>query len=280
MTILRNGFLCLLTLVLCAPLFAQMQISEENYWKQDSLLWSVEYPRETNPIYEQIKGKPEKADSLYDVLNAINDNFDRKNIELAKQFFSVPGGLQRLYMTRLSIDKDTLRDLVSRLPDSLSSSDYARWIRWHVDSKQVEAGDRCVEYDCMTLDGKPFDWESIKGKHCLLIYGGMSCMGSSGRRYLQKLMDTTSRDNLVIITHWPLESLEEVKKAHDHYKLSITSVSDLKREGSPIQVVYGSQAQPTCFMIGPDGIVRLKTRGLDSRRFDDYLRKEDVISQE
>ncbi len=56
------------------------------------------------------------------------------------------------------------------------------------------------------------------------------------------------------------------------YPFDYIFVSDFMEDHSPIKIIYGTQAMPTCFLIDREGIVRLKSEGLDTERLDKLLR--------
>ncbi len=83
-------------------------ITEANYLKEDSLLWH-DYEENGNAIYRLIKEHPEKNDSLRNMLSQLYSKADIKNVEFALKYFTVPSGLQRVYMLRDMIGKKTLK---------------------------------------------------------------------------------------------------------------------------------------------------------------------------
>lgn len=252
------------------------QITEENYRKADSTLWA-EYAHDAAILFALMDSLPEKTDSLRNAYRELNETSSERNRALAKQYAAVPGGLRRVYMTRMDFGKDTLEAILSRIPDSMRNSDYGKWIRWHIETEQLKEGDKYVKYDCRTADGEAFDWDALAGRNVLLLYGGLGCMGESGRNYIAELLKNTDRKDFGIVVHWPVANREELKETAAAFDLDVITVSDFKEEGSPIQVVYGSQATPTCYLIGRDGVIRVKSVGLNPRRFDEALKADGTL---
>lgn len=55
-----------------------------------------------------------------------------KNKELAIEYSATPSGLRRCFMLRLDIEKDTLQDILTRLPRDLRQSKCAKAIQTHI----------------------------------------------------------------------------------------------------------------------------------------------------
>jgi len=249
---------------------AQKPITEENYLHEDSVLWA-RYEIETNAIASRIKENAELRDSLSVVYDSIFEAALRRNRELAIEYASVPSGLQRLYMVRLDLTKDTLSNVLARLPEYMRESDYGQAIRRHIDSEQLREGDRLFEFEATTDTGEPMDWRALDGKRVLLLYGGLNCMGQYGRDYLAGLYAKTSRKDLVILVYWPVSSLEALKRLHETYPSEYIFFSDFRQDLSPMKIVYGTQATPTCFLTERDGTICVKSIGLETELFDKVL---------
>ena len=177
----------------------------------------------------------EKHDSLWSAFQEVYDKTVRENARLACRFASVPSGLQRLYMVRFYVNKDTLQQILNTLPD-MRDSFYGKNIQAHVSSHQIVEGDTLPSFPCTQADGEPFDWALLDGKRLLFICEGLGCMGAGGRAYLDSLYAATS--------------------AYIH-------LSDFKGDASPAKIVYGFQATPTCFLTDCAHRVLVKSEGLD-----------------
>ncbi|MDE6482598.1 MAG: hypothetical protein K2L01_02400 [Rikenellaceae bacterium] len=245
-------------------------LSEAEYLHLDSLLW-MGYEARTDSIYALYDSLPEKRDSLTALSHKLLDDALAENVSLALRYASVPSGLQRVFMVRMKIPKDTLRAVLGRIPAELASSPYADAIRMHIDNDQIEEGSRYYDFTATLPDSTSFTLSSLGGKKILLLYGGLGCMGEYGRSYLASLRDSLGRDSFDIVAYQPCSSLEELKEVAGCYPLDVIQVSELKGDVGPFKILYGAQATPTCFLIDRDGVVVVKTEGLDPRRFAEYL---------
>lgn len=244
-------------------------ITEENYILRDSILWA-EYSDVSDRIFDEISLNPEKKDSLRVILDSLYNKVSEENVMLAKKFFSVPSGLQRLYMTRCHSPKDTLRMIYSKLSGEMKSSLYGTAIKEYIETEQIVVGDSLYTFDVLTISGDSFDWNSLSGRNILLLYGGLGCMGERGRDVLFDLYNRF-KDKLSIIVYWPSSSLDELKEIADIYSVPYTFVSDFMQELSPIRIKYASQATPTCFFADKNHIIRAISTGFKPDSILEYL---------
>ncbi|ADV44288.1 hypothetical protein [Bacteroides helcogenes] len=264
----------ILSALLClsgtAVLYSQETITEANYLKQDSLLWA-EYESRTAELSQYWKTNPEVKDSIQHVYQKVYRKASEGNIALAMKYASVPSGLQRLYMVRLDISKDTLQSILNNLSTDMQESFYGKNIREHIQTRQIQEGDSISTFPCIQSDEKPFDWNATEGKQLLILYGGLGCMGEDGRRELKELYDRTSRKNLLVAVYWPCASLAELQEIKQAYPSEYTFVSDFKRDASPIKIKYGTQATPTCFLTDKQHVVKVKCTGLRINLFNPHI---------
>jgi hypothetical protein len=261
------SFLCF-----SASLFAQ-EITEENYLKTDSLLWK-QYELDMASISKDLKTYPGKKDSLMQVSNHILEIALKKNRELAIQYATVPSGLQRLFMVRLDIPKDTLTSIFENLPEEMKTSPYGKNILFHLESEQIEENDKYYDLDVTTSEGVAFKLSSLAGKNILLLYGGLGCMGQAGRDYLNALYKKTARDDFEIVVYEAVSDLDNLRQVRITYPCEFLLVSDFLQDSSPMKILYGTQATPTCFFINQEGIVEMKTIGLYTDRIDKFNLKQ------
>lgn len=260
--------LCLLCIV--TGIHSQEKITESSYLKQDSILWTG-FETCQEKLNECWDSMPDKRDSIQNVYNEIYRKTCNRNIELAMKYASVPSGLQRLYMIRLDIPKDTLERILNSLDTRMQESFYGKNIREHLQTRQIQEGDSVYTFPCVQLDGKPFDWNITKGKQLLILYGGLGCMGKAGREELQLLYNQTLNENLLILVYWPCSSLENLQKLKTEYPSEYIFISDFKQDASPMKIKYGTQATPTCFLTDKQHIVKVKCTGLHMELFNRYI---------
>lgn len=249
---------------------AAVALSEAEYLHLDSMLWNSYYAQ-ADSLQALYGSEPEKRDSLIAVSNEILEKALAENASLALKYISVPSGLKRAFMVRLDVPKDSLRAALGRIPAALADSPYAEALRMHIDNGQIEEGDRYRDFTATLPDSSSFRLSSLEGKNILLLYGGLGCMGEWGRTCLQSLYDNTSRDSIEIVVYQPCSSLEELREVAGYYPLEVIQVSDFKGDLGSFKILYGAQATPTCFLIDRDGVVRVKSKGLDPERFAEYL---------
>ncbi len=88
-------YICLFSIT---NLYSQELITEENYLKEDSIIW-MNYEKRQEELGRIWKTMPEKRDSIQHISEDIYKKASKANIELAMKYASVPSGLQRLYIT-------------------------------------------------------------------------------------------------------------------------------------------------------------------------------------
>ena len=251
--------LCCLALVQCTPKLHDAKLELE-YIKADSTLWA-EYELEGERLAELYA---ENEDSLYIKAVKLEEYTDRKNRDLAIEYSATPSGLKRCFMLRLDIEKDTLQNILSKLPHDLRKSECAKAIKKHIATEQIEVGMEFFPIDAVNADGHKIAWNEYRNKNILLIYGGLGCMGRSGRRELVSLRKEYTDDNLAIIIYYSVSTLEELKEFRNQYSDDYIFISELMSDYSPFKIKYGVQSTPTCFVIDKSETVVLKTIGFDA----------------
>jgi peroxiredoxin len=251
--------LCCLALVQCTPKLHDAKLELE-YIKADSTLWA-EYELEGEILAELYA---ENEDSLYIKAVELEEYADRKNRDLAIEYSATPSGLKRCFMLRLDIEKDTLQNILSKLPHDLRKSECAKAIKKHIATEQIEVGMEFFPIDAVNADGHKIAWNEYRNKNILLIYGGLGCMGRYGRRELVSLRKEYTDDNLAIIIYYSVSTLEELKEFRNQYSDDYIFISELMSDYSPFKIKYGVQSTPTCFVIDKSGTVVLKTIGFDA----------------
>jgi peroxiredoxin len=248
-------------------------ITEENYWKADKSIWE-NYENESSKILSLMRKYSDKKDSLNVILKNLLDLANQQNIDTAIKYASVPGGLQRLYMVRLDLPKDTLRSIMQSLPQSIKETEYGESIMAHLNANQINEGIKYYDFDAIDSDGNEFKLSSLKVKNILLLYNGLDCMGNSDLEVLKQLYNNTKRENLEIVVYWSSKNLEELKSLKSKFSVEYKLVSDFKLDHSPFKIIYGAQAKPTCFLIDQSGTVILKSVGLPEEKLIELLKEK------
>jgi len=247
-------------------------LTEENYLHEDSLLW-INFEKETEGLIAILDSLPNQRDSIINVYNIMFEKANRKNIELAFKYANTPSGLQRLFMVRNNVSKDSLAKVLNTLPEEMQKSETGLNIKAHLETEQLAKGDALYAFPCQDEEGKAFNWETLKGKQVLLLYGGLGCMGSEGREALKHLYEQTSRKNIEIIVYWPSNSLENLQAIRKQYPSDYIFISDFKQDASPMKIKYGCQATPTCFLTDKNHQIVVKSEGLDIDAINEHIQK-------
>lgn len=262
------SILCCLAFVQCTSKMYEAT-REQEYIKADSTLWA-EYEVEGERLAELYA---ENEDSLYIKAVELEAYADLKNKQLAIEYSDTPSGLRRCFMLRLDIEKDTLQSILSNLPRNLRQSECAKAIKEHIATNQMEVGMEFMPIDVVDADGNKIAWDEYQNKSILLIYGGLGCMGRSGRSELATLREEYAGDNLAIVVYYPVSTLEELKEYRDQYSADYIYISELMPDYSPFKIKYGAQSTPTCFVIDKNGTVVLKTVGFDVQQVKERIEK-------
>lgn len=256
--------------ILLPGLLMAQEITEENYLRLDKELWG-KLEGDQAVILEAYKKNPEKKDSLYAESSRLMEAAERSNERLALKFASTPSGLQRLFMVRLDLPKDTLRAALYSLPRDMQESPYGLSIKMHLDNDQIEEGDRYAAFSATRSDGSGFDTSFFDGKTILLLYGGLDCMGAEGRAELEEICRSANSDNFKVVVYCPVSGQDKLVELEKLYGTEYVFISDFKLDHSPFKIIYGAQARPTCFLIDREGMVAVKSLGLDSERIKSFI---------
>jgi peroxiredoxin len=248
------------------------QITEENYLKTDKAIWD-EYETKMENLSKIFELHPNKKDSLINVANQIEKNADKKNREAAIKYAFVPSGLKRLYMVRLNIPKDTLLSVFDRLPNEMQKSDYGKSILRHIESNQIEKGDKYYRFKAIDSHGEEFTLSNLEGKNILLLYGGLSCIGKEGRDFLKIYSSTVDKNKFSVVVFNSCADLEELKQIKTKYGLEFIYISDFLGDHSPFKIQYGAQSTPTCFFIDEEGKVIIKSIGIPEKELNELKNK-------
>lgn len=263
--------LALLT-ISCNSKIHNKTLTEENYLREDSLLW-INFEKETEGLIAILDSLPNQRDSIINIYNFLNEEVDKKNIELAFKYACTPSGLRRLFMVRNDVSKDSLAKVLDTLPEEMQKSETGLNIKAHLETEQLAKGDALYAFPCQDEEGEAFNWETLKGKQVLLLYGGLGCMGSEGREALKHLYEQTSRKNIEIIVYWPSSSLENLQAIRKQYPSDYIFISDFKQDASPMKIKYGCQATPTCFLTDKNHQIVVKSEGLDIDAINEHIQK-------
>ena len=123
----------------------------------------------------------------------------------------------------------------------------------------VNIGDRAIDFELQTLDGKTVKLSDFRGKPVLLNFWATWCGPCrSEMPYLQQINDSYSAKGLVMLAVDIDESPDTVKKFMADLNLSLTVPMDV---GKKVAKSYSITAIPSTYLIDKDGIIRGKVVG-------------------
>ena len=273
-----HSFILIICLLLagCSHKSTSSHITEENYLKADSALW-MEYEKICDSLSVVAESaSPEELENIEIEAEEILQTTLQRNAELALEYAATPSGLNRLYMVRSDVSKEQISEALQSIPDSMRTSEYGKLLQLHLDTKQLGEGDKFQTFACTTIEGENFDWEKLADKEILLLYGGLGCMGRSGRNYLSQLHN--QHPELEIVIYYTVTNLEQLQSDYAAWRergvdFDYWAISDFKADASPIRIIYGTQATPTCFLISRDGTILVQSEGLNPDRFEKELNR-------
>tara|TARA_B100000809_G_scaffold262926_1_gene314988 strand:+ start:1685 stop:2512 length:828 start_codon:yes stop_codon:yes gene_type:complete len=261
--------LIILTLTPTIKSFSQ-EITEENYLKMDKQIWETHEIKMSN-VSKFYELHPEKKDSLLIVANQLDKSAKIENIETAIKYASVPSGFKRLYMVRLDIPKETLLSVLEKLPIETQESSYGESIKLHINSKQIQEGDDFYNFQAIDSNGNPFQLSNLKGKDILLLYGGLDCIRENGRTFLKNYYNNVNRDDYKVIVFNSSSNIHDLKTLKNKYNLDFIFVDDFQKDHSPMKIIYGAHATPTCFLINNNGKITKKSIGLPEKELNEIM---------
>lgn len=257
--------------ILC---FSQ-EITQENFAKERNEIWA-DYERQIQNINETFSRNPEKKDSLLVEVHNIDGQTYQRLLHSSTKYLSLPSTLNFIYNIRNNLSKDSLQNVLNLIPNELKSSEYAMLIKKHLETDQVKEGDKYSDFEATDLNGDIFKLSALQNKNILFLYGGLGCMGDSGRNYLKNLYDSTSRETFEIVIYCTVESLEKLKEEKETFSANYNLVSDFLLDHSPMKIKYGVQATPTCFFINKSGIVDFISIGLPVNQLNNLLELKEL----
>ena len=73
------------------------------------------------------------------------------------------------------------------------------------------------------------------------------------------------------MVYLPVEAPEWMEKFRVRFPCDYGFVSDFRGGFSPMKIRYGAQTTPTCFLVDPRGVIRVKSAGLAPERYEAEL---------
>ena len=253
--------------------------------------WNEKIPshfREAMRLEKEAKEHPERQDSLLAIaaeerrigdslkpdLQAKMDRNQEERNELEKRYALVFEEAFPYFRQRKHFSKDSLSVLLNSSSEQIRQSKTGQALRKHIDNQQITEGMPFRTFPCYDVEGKPFDWNLIKGKKVFLIHDGLWCMthgqdNSALRKYLRHLREEAPDCLPLIFVN--CETREELLASVEEYGLQdFHVVSEFESDLGTLNWLYGDQATPTCHYIDEQGTILKVTEGIDP----EYLEKE------
>ena len=220
----------------------------------------------------------------------------KKIEELREQLVALEEGLKEQYGTNESIYEDAEYEFIQNNPDNTLSlqflkgyldkerPDYAKWkalyealsadirntpkgleIAKLIESEAVKEGGIAPDFTQEDVDGKPFQFSSIKGKYVLIDFWASWCVPCRKENpNVVKAYQKYKDKNFEIVGISLDTQRESWIKAIADDKLEWINVSDLKGWKNEVSMDYGIKAVPSNFLVDPEGkIIGVNLRGED-----------------
>lgn len=137
----------------------------------------------------------------------------------------------------------------------------------------ISIGNRAIDFELQTLDGKTVKLSDYRGKPVLLNFWATWCGPCRFEMpFLQQINDSYAAKGLVMLAVDIDESPDTVKKFMADFNLSLTVPMDT---GKKISKAYSITGIPTTFLIDKNGIIRQKIVGAfpDKATIENELKK-------
>ena len=253
--------------------------------------WNEKIPphfREAMRLEKEAKEHPELQDSLLAIaseerrigdslkpdLQAKMDRNQAERNEMEKRYALVFEDAFPCFRQRKHFSKDSLSVLLNSASEEIRQSKTGQALRKYIDNRQITEGMPFQTFACCDVEGKPFDWNLIKGKKVFLIHDGLWCMthgqdNSALRRYLRHLREEAPDCLPLVVVN--CDTREDLLASIEEYGLQdFHVVSEFNGDLGILNWRYNDQATPTCHYIDEQGIIMKVTEGIDP----DYLEKE------
>lgn len=198
--------------------------------------------------------------------NALQAECDAQMLGIYTKNLKVDGITKRIFALRTSIPKDQLEKIYKKLsPDVKRDDQYAKSIRLHIDTHQIQIGDTLGDFKASTSEGHQFSYGEFKDeKDVLLIFGNLNSIPIDARILLQVSYRDVDLSKLEIISVFT----DDIDKAQFEATANQSGcewlkISDLKGEHSPLKIAFGVEATPMCFYVSRGGAVEYISLGID-----------------
>ncbi|SDH28870.1 Peroxiredoxin [Chitinophaga filiformis] len=242
-----------------------LQNELNNLQRRYESIYTYAYDSLKNKLYSSAKQK----EHLMKVFNEAQDTYMNIYVAFGLKHIDSYLGLDIIFRNRQKISKDSILLLYNSLPEMLKGTDRARALKIYASENLARKGERFLDFEVCSIDGKPFKLSDIKGKYIYLAFGSFSCGPCrKENRELAKIYGTLGKQ--LDIVNFSLDvNRNEWETAAKKDGVVWHSVSDMMGMTGKIKTLYDVQGMPTSFLIDPAGVI--------VERFDGY--HEDTIEK-
>lgn len=203
--------------------------------------------------------------------NDLQADCDAQILAIYTKNLKVEGVTKRIFSLRTSIPKPQLEKLYKKLSADIKRDDaYAKSIRSHIDTHQVQLGDTLGDFKAITSAGHQFRYSEFKDeKDVLLIFGSLNSLPIEARVLLQVSYRDVDLSKLEIISIFTEETDKtQFQTLANQSGIEWLKISDLKGEHSPLKIAFGVETTPMCFYVSRGGAVEYISVGIDDTIID------------
>ncbi len=218
------------------------------------------------PLYDSLNNKLYKdtidRKRMAKTFNTANDAYMNTYIAFGKRNINSYVGLDIVFRNRQKISKDSVMLLYNSLSTTLKKTSKANALKYYASAILAKKGEKFLDFNAVTIAGKPFKLSELKEKYIYLAFGSFSC----GPCRMENKEISENYEQLSKSIHVVNFSLDVNKKewelAAEQDGIIWPNVSDLAGMAGKIKTLYNVQSMPTSFLIDKNGII--------IERFDGY----------
>lgn len=161
------------------------------------------------------------------------------------------------------LSKKDLEENYSILTPQNKSNKYADEVRRYIEfNKNLKVGEKAVNFKLPNIKGDSISLESYRGKYVLLDFWNSNCGPCLMEMpLLLKKYNQYKSEGFEILGYCLDKNRKSWEKTIADYKISWTTVSDLKGTKGDIPLTYDLYMMPTYFMIDREGFIIAKIEG-------------------
>lgn len=184
-----------------------------------------------------------------------------------------------VYRVKRGYTEDSLKKILANLSPKLRKSKAAQRLKEYLTVEPLKAGDKIWEFTCYTLDGKKFNWKSVRGKRLFIILDGYDCMGGhmnplAFKNFYKNEIEQKVKglSDFAFIPYFSEDNYEKFKKDADFYGMTeYNPVSDMEGQLSKTDIIYNVTATPMCLYVNADGTIKAITEGFDPKDLEEFI---------